>query len=443
LILLLFAKFAIQIYLMKILILGSGGREHAFAWKIAQSKLCTQLFVAPGNAGTSACATNVNIKVSDFEAIEKFCVDEKIDMVLPGSEEPLVKGIYDYFQSKDSLKNIPVIGPSMEGAKLEGSKAYAKSFMMRHNIPTAAYQEFDKNNLQQGINYLQNSSLPIVLKADGLAAGKGVVICETHEHAISELTEMIEAAKFGDASAKVVVEQFLKGIELSVFVLTDGNNYVILPTAKDYKRIGEGDKGLNTGGMGAISPVPFADESLMSKIIERVIEPTIKGLQQEKIVYKGFIYFGIIKVNNDPFVIEYNCRMGDPETEVVIPRIENDLVQLFLATANNTLENEELIESNKAGCTVVLASNGYPETFETGKVINDIELENDVIVFHAGTKLNDKGNTVSSGGRVMMLTALDTDLNKARELAIKKASEFFFENQYYRKDIGMDVINLK
>ncbi|MFM2048213.1 MAG: phosphoribosylamine--glycine ligase [Bacteroidota bacterium] len=428
---------------MKILILGSGGREHAFAWKIAQSKLCSKLFIAPGNAGTSACATNVNLKVSDFEGIEKFCVDEKIDMVLPGSEEPLVKGIYDYFQSKDSLKNIPVIGPSMEGAKLEGSKAYAKAFMMRHNIPTAAYQEFDKNNLQQGIEYLQNSSLPIVLKADGLAAGKGVVICETHDHAMAELTEMIEAAKFGDASAKVVVEQFLKGIELSVFVLSDGNNYVILPTAKDYKRIGEGDKGLNTGGMGAISPVPFADELLMKKIIEQVIEPTIKGLQQEKIIYKGFIYFGIIKVENDPFVIEYNCRMGDPETEVVIPRIENDLVQLFLATANNTLANETIIENPKAGCTVVLASNGYPETFEIGKRINPIELENDVIVFHAGTKLNDDGNIISSGGRVMMLTALHNDVNKARELAINKASEGFFENQYYRKDIGMDVINLK
>ncbi|MEY4875624.1 MAG: phosphoribosylamine--glycine ligase [Bacteroidota bacterium] len=428
---------------MKILILGSGGREHAFAWKIAQSKLCSKLFIAPGNAGTSACATNVNLKVSDFEGIEKFCVDEKIDMVLPGSEEPLVKGIYDYFQSKGSLKHIPVIGPSMEGAKLEGSKAYAKAFMMRHNIPTAAYQEFDKNNLQQGVEYLQNSSLPIVLKADGLAAGKGVVICETHEHAMAELTEMIEAAKFGDASAKVVVEQFLKGIELSVFVLSDGNNYVILPTAKDYKRIGEGDKGLNTGGMGAISPVPFADELLMKKIIEQVIEPTIKGLQQEKIIYKGFIYFGIIKVENDPFVIEYNCRMGDPETEVVIPRIENDLVQLFLATANNTLDKETMIENPKAGCTVVLASNGYPETFETGKTINNIELENDVIVFHAGTKLNDDGNIISSGGRVMMLTALHDDLNKARELAINKASEGFFENQYYRKDIGMDVINLK
>jgi phosphoribosylamine--glycine ligase len=436
---------------MNILILGSGGREHAFAWKIAQSKLCTKLFIAPGNAGTAACAVNVNMKVSDFEAIEKFCMDEKIDMVLPGSEEPLVKGIYDYFQSKESLKHIPVIGPSMEGAKLEGSKAYAKKFMIRHQIPTAAYQEFDKNNLQDGLQYLDNSTLPIVLKADGLAAGKGVVICETVADAKAELIEMIEAAKFGDASARVVIEQFLKGIEMSVFVLTDGKNYVILPTAKDYKRIGEGDKGLNTGGMGAISPVPFVDKILMEKITERVINPTINGLIDEKITYKGFIYFGLIcltptlskgeGINElEPFVIEYNCRMGDPETEVVIPRIENDLLELFMATANETLNTKTMQESKKAGCTVVLASKGYPETFETGKFINEIASSENITVFHAGTKLNEDGKIISSGGRVMMVTALDTDLNKARELAINKASEGFFENQYYRKDIGMDVL---
>ncbi|MEY2829160.1 MAG: phosphoribosylamine--glycine ligase [Bacteroidota bacterium] len=436
---------------MKILLLGSGGREHAFAWKIAQSKLCTKLFIAPGNAGTMACGTNIAIKVSDFEAIEKFCVDEKIDLVLPGSEEPLVKGIYDYFQSKESLKHIPVIGPSTEGAKLEGSKAYAKKFMIRHQIPTAAYQEFDKNNLEEGFTYLENSSLPIVLKADGLAAGKGVVICETKEQAKAELAEMITAAKFGDASAKVVIEQFLKGIEMSVFVLTDGKNYLLLPTAKDYKRVGEGDKGLNTGGMGAISPVPFANKELMDKVIERVIEPTIKGLQQEKIVYKGFIYFGLIcltptlskgeGVNElEPFVIEYNCRMGDPETEVVIPRIENDLVELMNAVAAGKLDEQQLKENPLAGCTVVLASKGYPETFETGKLMNEISASENITVFHAGTKLNEDGKIISSGGRVMMLTALDTDLNTARELAISKASEGFFDNQYFRKDIGMDVI---
>ena len=424
---------------MNILILGSGGREHAFAWKIAQSKWCDKLFVAPGNAGTASVATNVNMQVSDFAAIEKFCLENKIEMVLPAGEESLVKGIYDYFLNNESLKHIPVIGPSMTGAQMEGSKAFAKAFMLRHNIPTAAYKEITQQNFEEGKNYLLNSPLPIVLKADGLAAGKGVLICTSHEEAMDELSQMIQSAKFGDASSKVVIEQFLKGIELSVFVLTDGKNYLLLPTAKDYKRIGEGDTGLNTGGMGAISPVPFATKELMQKVEEKIIRPTIEGLQKDKIVYKGFIYFGLINVAGEPFVIEYNCRMGDPETEAVLPRIENDLIDLFKAVADEKLATQTLHESAKAACTVVLASGGYPNEFEKGFEIEFAELKTDTFIFHAGTKFNEQNKIVTAGGRVMMVTALDENLKKALNNAMMAVSGVSFQKKYYRKDIGLDV----
>ncbi len=424
---------------MNILILGSGGREHAFAWKIAQSKWCDKLFVAPGNAGTADCATNVNMKVSDFTAMEKFCVENKIELVLPGGEEALVKGIYDYFLANENLKHIPVIGPSKLGAELEGSKSFAKKFMVKHKIPTAAYLEITKQNLEEGKKYLQQSSLPIVLKADGLAAGKGVVICNSHEEALQELHAMINDAKFGEASAKVVVEQFLSGIEMSVFVLTDGKNTLILPTAKDYKRVGDGDTGLNTGGMGAISPVPFATKELMQKVKTQIIEPTILGLQKDEIVYKGFIYFGLMIVGGEPFTIEYNCRMGDPETEVVMPRIENDLVELMMAVALNKIEDFTLIENQKAACTVVLAAKGYPTDAEIGEEIIIQKAEADEIIFHAGTKINAQNKMVTAGGRVLMITALEKDLNLARNKAITLANKGFFKHQLFRKDIGQDV----
>ena len=416
---------------MNILILGSGGREHAFAWKIAQSKHCDKLYVAPGNAGTAKVATNVDIKVSDFNAIENFCIQHGIDMVLPAGEETLVKGIYDYFLQHENIKHIPVIGPSQHGAQMEGSKAFAKSFMLRHSIPTAAYKEVTLQNIEEGKRYLMDSPLPIVLKADGLAAGKGVVICETHQEAQEELSQMIESAKFGDASSKVVIEQFLKGIELSVFVLTDGKDYLLLPTAKDYKRIGEGDTGLNTGGMGAISPVPFATHELMLKVEEKVIKPTIAGLQKDKIIYKGFIYFGLINVNNEPFVIEYNCRMGDPETEAVLPRIENDLVDLFQAVADEKLNTQVLKESTEAACTVVLASGGYPSEFEKGFEINFENEKSDALIFHAGTQFNQHQKVITAGGRVLMVTALDNNLKNALKKAMTATSEIDFKNKYF------------
>ncbi|HYC28872.1 MAG TPA: phosphoribosylamine--glycine ligase, partial [Chitinophagaceae bacterium] len=334
---------------MKFLLLGSGGREHALAWKLIQSSLCTQLFIAPGNAGTAQCGKNVFLSLNDFNGIKEFCVNNSVDMIIVGPEEPLVNGIADFFQGS----SISVIGPSQHGALLEGSKAFAKQFMIRHNIPTAAYREFNASNYQEGVAYLQNHNLPIVIKADGLAAGKGVVICQYAGEAIAEFELMIQQSKFGDASKKVVVEEFLDGIELSVFVLTDGKNYVRLPFAKDYKRIGEGDTGLNTGGMGAVSPPPFADEAFMQKVEERVIQPTIKGLHQENINYKGFIFFGLIKVGDDPFVIEYNCRMGDPETEVVMPRLKNDLAELFVATSEQRLNEIKIDEDPRTACTIM------------------------------------------------------------------------------------------
>src|SRR6187402_1247541 len=357
---------------MRVLLLGAGGREHAFAWKISQSPLCEKLFIAPGNAGTSQCGTNLDFGVNDFDAIRKCCIDEKIDLVLVGPEEPLVKGITDFLISDPQLKDLDIIGPSKNGAQLEGSKAFAKAFMQKYKIPTAAYGEFTLDNYKDGVDYINKHALPIVLKADGLAAGKGVVICENYVEALAEFELMIQRAKFGEASKKVVIEEFLQGIELSVFALTDGKNYVLLPEAKDYKRVGEEDTGPNTGGMGAVSPVPFADEVFLKNVEEKVIKPTIKGLKAENLEYRGFIFFGLIKVGNEPFVIEYNCRMGDPETEVVIPMLENDLIELFEKVAEEKLHEAEVKIKPGACCTVVVVSGGYPGDYEKGKPISGL-----------------------------------------------------------------------
>ncbi|HEU5365812.1 MAG TPA: phosphoribosylamine--glycine ligase, partial [Hanamia sp.] len=387
---------------MKILILGSGGREHAFCWKIKQSELCSGLFIAPGNAGTAEFGENIPVNINDFEAVKNICVSKNIEMVVVGPEEPLVNGIYDFFKNDVDLKNIIITGPSKVGAQLEGSKAFAKSFMEKYQIPTAKYKEFDILNFNEGLDYIQNHPLPIVLKADGLAAGKGVIICKNHLEALTEFGLMIQQSKFGEAGKKVVVEEFLDGIELSVFVLTDGKNYVLLPEAKDYKKIGEGDKGLNTGGMGAISPVPFATEHFMQKVKEQIIEPTIFGLQNEGIDYKGFIFFGLIKVNEEPMVIEYNCRMGDPETEVVLIRLKNDLVELLIAMNEQKLDTQEIAVEKNSAVTIVAVSGGYPEAYEKGLPVELLYLENPearkhidegegAIVFHAGTKkINDE-----------------------------------------------------
>jgi len=425
---------------MKILLLGSGGREHALAWKMAQSPLCEQLFIAPGNAGTAQYGQNLDIAVSDFEKIKAFCTANAIDLVIPGSEEPLVKGIYDYFQQDAALRHIPVMGPSALGAQLEGSKAFAKQFMLRHNIPTAAYKEFSGENYEEGVTYLRQHTLPIVLKADGLAAGKGVVILDNHEDAVDEFTQMIKEAKFGDASKKVVIEQFLTGIECSVFVLTDGHTYKLLPTAKDYKRIGEGDTGLNTGGMGAVSPVPFADKAYMEMVDERIIRPTVAGLEKEGIAYNGFIFFGLIKVDGEPFVIEYNCRMGDPETEVVMPRLQNDLLELFTAVAEGKLGGQTIYEDERVATTVMLVAAGYPEAYEKGKVITDIPAPaHDQIVFHAGTKaVGDK--ILTNGGRVLTITSLASDLGIALTHSKLTAEKIGFEGKYYRRDIGFEFV---
>lgn len=424
---------------MNILIIGSGGRESAFAYKIAQSPKLTNLYIAPGNAGTTKYGKNVNLKVTDFEGIANFALEHNIDLILVGPEEPLVKGIHDYFLEREDTKHIAIIGPQKAGATLEGSKDFSKEFMFRHNIPTAAYKSFNSSNLEEGLAYLETQKLPIVLKADGLAAGKGVLICETLEQAKTELKAMIEEAKFGDASSVVVIEEYLKGIELSVFVLTDGESYKILPSAKDYKRVGEGDTGLNTGGMGSISPVPFADETFMAKVEERIIKPTIEGLKKDGIPYKGFIFIGLMNVNGDPYVIEYNVRMGDPETESVMPRIESDLVDLLEGVAKGDLANRTYTVSPKTAVTVMLVSGGYPGDYESGKVISNIENVKESIVFHAGTKEVD-GQVVTAGGRVIAVTTLQDNLFKALQQATADAGRIFFEGKYFRTDIGFDLI---
>jgi phosphoribosylamine--glycine ligase len=423
---------------MTILLLGSGGREHAFAWKMLQSPLCTQLFVAPGNAGTESIATNVNLKITDFEAIKTFALSEKVEMVVVGPENPLVKGIFDFFQNDAELKHIPVIGPSKRGAQLEGSKEFAKEFLVKHNIPTAGYDSFTKETVDAGCAFLETLQPPYVLKADGLAAGKGVLIIQELAEAKQELRNMLVHSKFGEASSKVVIEEFLDGIELSCFVLTDGKNYKILPTAKDYKRIGEGDTGLNTGGMGAVSPVPFADAILLEKIENRIVKPTIDGLQKDGIQYKGFVFIGLINVKGEPIVIEYNVRMGDPETEVVIPRLKSDLVELFLAVANEKLDEKTLEIDTQSAATIMIVSGGYPEEYVNGKVISGIETVTDSIVFHAGTKA-ENGKIISNGGRVLAVTSLGTNFEEAIKKSYQSIDKLHFDTMYFRKDIGFDL----
>ena len=424
---------------MHILLLGSGGREHAFAWKLSQSPLCESLFIAPGNPGTAQCGTNLPFAVTDFEAIKQTCIDKKIDLVIVGPEEPLVKGITDFIISNPALKNVDVIGPGKNGAQLEGSKAFAKAFMMRHNIPTAAYKEFTVENYEEGVDYLQQHTLPIVMKADGLAAGKGVVICENHLEAIAEFELMIQRAKFGDAGKRVVIEEFLQGVEMSVFVLTDGKNYVILPEAKDYKRIGEGDSGPNTGGMGAVSPVPFAGAALMRKIEEKAIKPTIEGLQKEGLEYRGFIFFGFMIVKDEPYMIEYNCRMGDPETEVVIPRLKNDLIELFTAVSQRQLDKIKIETDPRTACTIVAVSGGYPGEYVKGHIINGLNNINpaDSILFHMGTA-EEKGDIVTSGGRVFCITSYGKSIFDAVEISKEEIKKVHFANMNYRTDIGYE-----
>ncbi|EOR96009.1 Phosphoribosylamine--glycine ligase [Arcticibacter svalbardensis MN12-7] len=424
---------------MNILLLGSGGRESAFAWKITQSPLCSELFIAPGNAGTGAYGQNVNLQPTDFEGIREFVLNNDINMVLVGPEEPLVKGIHDFFLADAELKAIPVIGPQQEGAKLEGSKEYSKAFMRRHFIPTAASATFTVNSLNEGLDYLETHKLPIVLKADGLAAGKGVLICQTLEEAQTELIAMLQDAKFGEASSKVVIEEFLDGIELSVFVLTDGHSYKILPEAKDYKKIGEADTGLNTGGMGSISPVSFADEAFMLKVENDIIKPTIYGLKIDQIHYKGFLFIGLMNIDGEPFVIEYNVRMGDPETESVIPRIESDFLDLLLGVANENLAEKELVISKKTAATVMLVSGGYPGEYISGKTISGIENLRGSLAFHAGTTLED--NIVkTSGGRVLAVTSLQDTLFNAVQQAVADAGRIYFDGRYFRTDIGFDLL---
>jgi len=422
---------------MNVLLIGSGGREHALAWKISQSSQLRKLFIAPGNAGTMAVGENVSIPVADFEKIGKFVLKKQINMVIIGPEQPLVDGIHDYFLMQPELKSIPVIGPVRAGAILEGSKDFAKSFMHKYNIPTAMYQSFTRETIAEGNRFLESLKPPYVLKADGLAAGKGVLILEDMDEAKVALENMLKG-QFGTASQTVVIEEFLSGIELSVFILTDGVSYKILPEAKDYKRIGEGDNGLNTGGMGAVSPVPFADKQFMDKVERTIIQPTLYGLQQEEIEYKGFIFFGLMNVDGEPYVIEYNVRMGDPEAEVVIPRIKTDLLTLFKHVADQTLKDASFEIEQKATATVMLVSGGYPGKYEKGRKIQFYDMENDSIIFHAGTTLKDK-TLVTNGGRVMAVTSFGETIFDALKLSYINAEKINFEKKYYRKDIGLDL----
>jgi phosphoribosylamine---glycine ligase len=426
---------------MNILVIGNGGREHTFAWKIKQSKHCDKLFVAPGNAGTATLAENVAIAVDDFEALGKFCIQQNVSLVVVGPEVPLVKGIRDYFENDPTLKTILMVGPGQAGAQLEGSKDFSKQFMLRHQVPTAKAKTFSADQIEDALRYINECTPPIVLKADGLAAGKGVIITPDHNEAKASLAEMLLSKKFGEASSKVLIEEFLQGIELSVFVLTDGERYVILPEAKDYKRIGEGDTGPNTGGMGAVSPVVFADAAFMQKVEEMVIKPTVAGLKKENIPYKGFLFIGLMNVHGEPFVIEYNARMGDPETQVVLPRIKSDWVELLIAAAKGNLEQASIETDENCAVTISMVSGGYPGDYEKGKEIKGLENTTGAIVFHAGTKKKDEA-VITDGGRVLAITGIGLDLITARQAAYEGASKLCWEGLYFRKDIGLDLLSL-